>query len=87
MRHGQRDWGRFSAWATLLEAAAERETRLWTAASRAAQMVRHHRDCEPLSRDGCRCGLWELQNAVVDIALSAGGAALAEGSAAREDES
>lgn len=28
-----------------------------------ARLWEHHRDCEPLSKKGCECGLWDAQEA------------------------
>jgi len=29
-----------------------------------ASLWRHHEDCNPLSEQGCRCGLWKIQEFV-----------------------
>ena len=41
----------------------EREPDLGNAIRKVLRAARHHKDCEPLSSGGCRCGLWDLKTA------------------------
>lgn len=44
----------------------EREPALGAAIRKVLRAARHHKDCEPLSSEGCRCGLWDLKTAYED---------------------
>ena len=32
-----------------------------------SRLWRHHEDCEPLSQEGCICGLWDARSGYADI--------------------